>query len=163
MCRHMLEVTTILVTVTTTTTTITHLLVSLQLPGVSEAPLVSGLRDPVVDEMKFVVRAKDRTEAVEAIPLGDVVGQNSWLGVPMVGVYFHIEVVCEDFFGITGEDEGKEEDKGDLVNIFLTKTKEGRERRRRRRFVVISVERCQGGGGEEIVPSRSPPSVVATS
>ena len=121
---------------------------------------MSGLRDPVVDEMKFVVRAKDRTEAVEAIPLGDVVGQNSWLGVPMVGVYFHIEVVCEDFFGITGEDEGKEEDKGDLVNIFLTKTKEGRERRRR---FVISVERCQGGGGEEIVPSRSPPSVVATS
>ena len=158
MCRHMLEVTTILVTVTTT---ITHLLVSLQLPGVSEAPLVSGLRDPVVDEMKFVVRAKDWTEAVEAIPLGDVVGQNSWLGVPMVGVYFHIEVVCEDFFSVTGEDEGKEEDKGDLVNIFLTKTEEGRERRRRR--FLISVERSPVGGGEEIVPRRSPPSVVATS
>ena len=98
---------------------------------------------------------------MEAIPLGDVVGQNSWLGVPMVGVYFHIEVVCEDFFSITGEDEGKEEDKGDLVNIFLTRTKEGRERRRR--FSVISVDRRQGGGGEEIVPRRSPPSVVATS
>ena len=124
---------------------------------------MSGLRDPVVDEMKLVVGAKDWTEAVEAIPLGDVVRQNSWLGVPVVRVYFHIEVVCEDFLSVTGEDEGKEEDNGDLVNIFLTKTKEGRERRRRRRFVVVSVERCQGGGGEEIVPSRSPPSVVATS
>ena len=123
---------------------------------------MSGLRDPVVDEMKFVVRAKDWTEAVEAIPLGDVVGQNSWLGVPVVGVYFHIEVVGEDFFSVTGEDEGKEEDKGDLINIFLTKSEEGRERRIRR-FVDISVELCPVGGGEEIVPSRSPPSVVATS
>ena len=125
---------------------------------------MSGLRDSVVDEMELVVGAKDRAEAVETIPLGDVVGQNSWLGVTVLGVYFDIEVVCEDFFSVTGEDEGKEEDEGDLVNIFLTKTKEGRERRRRRRrFVIISVELCQGGGGEEIVPSRSPPSVVATS
>ena len=123
---------------------------------------MSGLRDPVVDEMKFVVRAKDWTEAVEAIPLGDVVGQNSWLGVPVVGVYFHIEVVGEDLFSVRGEDEGKEEDKGDLINIFLTKSEEGRERRIRR-FVDISVELCPVGGGEEIVPSRSPPSVVATS
>ena len=138
----------------------THLAVSLQLPGVRDAPLVSGLRDPVVDEMKFVVRAKDWTEAVEAIPLGDVVGQNSWLGITVLGVYFDIEVVCEDFFSVTGEDEGKEEDKGDLVNIFLTKTGEGRERRRR---FLISVERSPVGGGEEIVPRRSPPSVVATS
>ena len=126
---------------------------------------MSGLGDSMVDEMKLVVGAQDGTEAVETIPLGDVVGQNSWLGVAMLGVDFHIEVVGEDFFSVTGEDEGKEEDNGDLVNIFLTKTKEGREkRRRRRRFVVVSVERCQGGGGEEIVSSRrSPPSVVATS
>ena len=38
-----------------TVTTITHLLVSLQLPGVNEAPLVSSMRDPMVDEMEFVV------------------------------------------------------------------------------------------------------------
>jgi hypothetical protein len=81
----------------------------------------------MVDEVELVVGAKDRAEAVEAIPLGDVVGQNSWLGVPMLGVYFHIEVVGEDFFTLAGEEEGKEEDKGDLVNIFLTKTNEGRE------------------------------------
>ena len=143
-----------------TVNTITHLLVSLQLPGVSQAPLVSGMRDSMVDEVELVVGAQDGAEAVKTIPLGDVVGQNSWLGVPMVGVYFHIEVVCEDLFGITGEDEGKEEDKGDLVNIFLTKTGEGRERRRR---FLISVERSPVGGGEEIVPRRSPPSVVATS
>lgn len=99
---------------------------------------------------------------MKTVPLGDVVGQNSWLGVPVVGVYFHIEVVGEDFFSVTGEDEGKEEDKGDLINIFLTKSEEGRERRIRR-FVDISVELCPVGGGEEIVPSRSPPSVVATS
>ena len=122
---------------------------------------MSGLGDSVVDEMELVVGAKDRAEAVETIPLGDVVGQNSWLGVTVLGVYFDIEVVCEDFFSVTGEDEGKEEDEGDLVNIFLTRTKEGRERRRR--FSVISVDRRQGGGGEEIVPGRSPPSVVATS
>ena len=137
-------------------TTITHLVVSLQLPGVSEAPLVSGLRDSMVDEMELVVGAKDWAEAVETIPLGDVVGQNSWLGVPVLGVDFHIEVVGEDFFTVAGQEEGEEEDEGDLVKIFLTKTKEGRERRR-------SVDRCQGGGGEEIVPPRSPPSVVATS
>ena len=124
----------------TTVTTSTHLLVSLQLSGVSEAPLVPGMRDPVVDEMEFVVGAKDRAEAVKTIPLGDVVGQNTWLGVTVLRVDFDVEMVCEDFFSVTGEEEGEEEEKSDLVNISLTKTKEGRERRRR--FVVISVEHC---------------------
>ena len=123
---------------------------------------MSGLGDSMVDEMKLVVGAQDGAEAVKTIPLGDVVGQNSWLGVTMLWVYFHIEVVGEDLFSVRGEDEGKEEDKGDLINIFLTKSEEGRERRIRR-FVDISVELCPVGGGEEIVPSRSPPSVVATS
>ena len=123
-----------------TVTTSTHLLVSLQLPGVSEAPLVPGMRDPVMDEMEFVVGAKDRAEAVKTIPLGDVVSQNSWLGVTMLRVDFDVEMVCEDFFSVTGEEEGEEEEKGDLVNISLTETKEGRERRRR--FVVISVTHC---------------------
>ena len=98
-----------------------------------------GMRDPVMDEMEFVVGAKDRAEAVKTIPLGDVVGQNSWLGVTMLRVDFDVEMVCEDFFSVTGEEEGEEEEKGDLVNISLTETKEGRERRRRS---VISVTHC---------------------
>ena len=116
----------------------------------------------MVDEVKFVIGAQDGSEAVESIPLGNVVSQSRWLGVSVVWINFDIEVVGEDFFSVTGEDEGKEEDKGDLINIFLTKSEEGRERRIRR-FVDISVELCPVGGGEEIVPSRSPPSVVATS
>ena len=74
----------------------------------------------MVDEMEFVVGAKDRAEAVKTIPLGDVVSQNSWLGVPMLRVYFDVEVVGEDFLSVTGEDGGEEEEKGDLANISLT-------------------------------------------
>ena len=70
---------------------------------------MSGLGDSMVDEMKLVVGAQDGAEAVKTIPLGDVVGQNSWLGVTMLWVYFHIKVVGEDFFSVTGEDEGQED------------------------------------------------------
>lgn len=82
----------------------------------------------MVDEMKFVVRAKDRTEAMKSIPLGDVVSQCRWLGVPVVWIYLDIEVVGEYFFSVTGEDEGEEEEDGELIKIFLTQKKGGRER-----------------------------------
>lgn len=81
-----------------------NLMVGLQLPGVRDASLVSCLGYSVMNEMKFVVRAKDRTEAVKTIPLGDVVSQNRWFGVSVVGVDFDIEVVGEYFFSVTGED-----------------------------------------------------------
>jgi len=81
------------------------LMVSLQLPSVRDAPLVPGRRYPMVDEVKFVVRAKDRAEAVETIPLGDVVSQNRWLGDPVVWINFDIEVVGEYFLSVTGEDQ----------------------------------------------------------
>ena len=98
----------------------TYLVISLQLPGVRNTSLVSRLGDSMVDEMKFVVRAKDRSEAVESIPLGDVVGQNRWLGVTVVWIYFDIEVICEYFFSVAGEDEGEEEEQGELIEMFLS-------------------------------------------
>lgn len=98
----------------------THLAVSLQLPGVRDAPLVSGLRDSVVDEVKFVIGAQDGSEAVESIPLGNVVSQSRWLGVSVVWINFDIEVVGEDFFSVAGEDEGKEEEEGELTHILVT-------------------------------------------
>jgi len=59
----------------------------------------------MVDEVEFVVRAKDRAEAVETIPLGDVVSQSRWLGDPVVWIYFDIEVVGEYFLSVAGEDQ----------------------------------------------------------
>jgi len=83
-----------------------NLAVSLQLPGVRDAPLVPGLGNSVVDEVKFMIRAEDRTQAVKSISLGDVVGQSRWLGVSVIWIYFDIEVVGENFFSVTGDNEG---------------------------------------------------------
>jgi len=54
---------------------------------------------------------------VKSISLGDVVGKSRWLGVSVVWIYFDKEVVGEDFFSVTGDDKGQEEEYGELTKI----------------------------------------------
>jgi len=55
---------------------------------------------------------------VKSIPLSNVVGKSRWLGVSVVWIYFDKEVVGEDFFSVTGDDKGEEEEYGELTKIL---------------------------------------------
>lgn len=53
----------------------------------------------MVDKVELMVGAKDRSLVVEAISLGDVVSQDTGVGMSMVRMKFDIETVGEDLFG----------------------------------------------------------------
>ena len=77
-----------------------HLRIRLQLPGVWEAPLVSGVGQPLVDEVELVLGAQQRPEAMESVPLCDVVRQDGGVGVALVRLDLDVEMVCEHLLGL---------------------------------------------------------------
>ena len=102
----------------------------------------------MVDEVKLIISAEKRTEVMEAVPLGDVVGQGAGVRMTLVRMDLDVEVVGEHLLGIAccQEQLDDEEEKKD-TNVLTEKNV----------TVLVSTE----GGGVADVGARPPPSCVA--
>ena len=81
-------------------------------------PLVPGCRHRRVHEVELMVGAEDGSETVEAVPLGDLVGEAGGVRVAVAGVQPYQKTVGEHLAGSDGgvgqqeQEEGKGEEGG---------------------------------------------------
>ena len=103
-----------------------------------------------MDEVKFVISAEKRTKVVEAVPLGDVVGQGAGVRMTLVRMDLDVEVVGEHLLGIACCQEQLDDEEEEYDTNVLTE-----------KNVTLSFLVSTEGGGVADVGARPPPSCVA--